>query len=219
AIIGIIASIVTPMLFGTTNNAENIAKWKKSYADISQAWRLASLDHGGTLSGIFTSTGYTLSNEFGNAVLEKMNYIKKCPAQATEADNNPCWHEVGESFTLNGAAINSNFSTNFTAILANGSYLRIGSITNQCPTTSCVFLGIDVNGSKKPNVQGKDIFYSGGYANGVYKVHSRTRDVSDPNDPYCCVESSTVVGGVSGQGCSKLALYCNEIDYTTGTCK
>ncbi|MDD3149218.1 MAG: prepilin-type N-terminal cleavage/methylation domain-containing protein [Candidatus Gastranaerophilales bacterium] len=224
AIIGIIASIVTPMLFGTTNNAENIAKWKKSYADISQAWRLASLDHGGTLNGVFTAEGNSseLDNTFGNLLLEKMNYIKKGPSSATETTDNPCWHEVGEYFTLNGTEINSNFSVQYTAILSNGAYVRIGAVRNRCVDGSAdcqlVYFGVDVNGSKKPNMQGKDIFYCGGRPNGIVKVHGWNSDPSAPGT-YSCLEDSTSTSANLGQHCSKLALYCDDIDYTTGTCK
>jgi hypothetical protein len=49
--------------------------------------------------------------------------------------------------------------------------------------------------------------------------HVIGRDPSDTNDDYNCVETSTSTAGTQGQGCSRLALYCDEIDYKTGTCK
>ncbi|MDD3150895.1 MAG: prepilin-type N-terminal cleavage/methylation domain-containing protein, partial [Candidatus Gastranaerophilales bacterium] len=77
AIIGIIASIVTPMLFGTTSDAELKAAWKKTYADFSQATLMIIADNGGSLKGIFT--GDTAGSEdLKNAYASKLNIIKDC---------------------------------------------------------------------------------------------------------------------------------------------
>ncbi|MDD3151115.1 MAG: prepilin-type N-terminal cleavage/methylation domain-containing protein, partial [Candidatus Gastranaerophilales bacterium] len=77
AIIGIIASIVTPMLFGTTNDAELKAKWKKQYSDLSQATMMIVADNGGTLAGAFPGT-YAGTEDLKNAYASKLNIIKDC---------------------------------------------------------------------------------------------------------------------------------------------
>ncbi|MDD3150952.1 MAG: prepilin-type N-terminal cleavage/methylation domain-containing protein [Candidatus Gastranaerophilales bacterium] len=217
AIIGIIASIVTPMLFGTTNNAENIAKWKKTYSEISQAWMLITQEAGGSASKLFATSGEALADDYGNAFLEKLNYIKKCTAVETGSSDNPCWHEADNWYFLNKVARSDNRSAAFSAILNNGSFFYIGSDRTICSDTlSCFYLGVDINGEKPPNTYGKDIFIGYGYANGKFLPAGANRDVSDTNLGDNCVDTS--VAGDCGMGCSKLALYCNKIDYANGTC-
>ncbi|MDD3150415.1 MAG: prepilin-type N-terminal cleavage/methylation domain-containing protein, partial [Candidatus Gastranaerophilales bacterium] len=108
AIIGIIASIVTPMLFGTTSDAELKAAWKKSYSDFAQATMMIVADNGGTLAGAFP--GDTAGSEdLKNAFAEKLNIIKECSGTSefggtgTGVSAEGCWHSGANSwYYLNG---------------------------------------------------------------------------------------------------------------------
>ncbi|MDD3150483.1 MAG: prepilin-type N-terminal cleavage/methylation domain-containing protein, partial [Candidatus Gastranaerophilales bacterium] len=108
AIIGIIASIVTPMLFGTTSDAELKAAWKKSYSDLTQATMMIVADNGGTLAGAFPGDAAG-SEDLKNAFAEKLNIIKDCSGTSTYGGTGSgvsaegCWHSGTNSwYYLNG---------------------------------------------------------------------------------------------------------------------
>ncbi|MDD3149706.1 MAG: prepilin-type N-terminal cleavage/methylation domain-containing protein [Candidatus Gastranaerophilales bacterium] len=196
AIIGIIASIATPMLFGTTNEAELKSKWKKIYGDLSQATMLVMNDNDGTLAGAFSNTT-TIRDEY----VKYLNYIKSCD---TNHALGVCWHANDSAYALDGTPITS-WANYPSLILNNGVMLRFYYLSSACTNTSrgipaCGYVIIDVNGFSKPNVIGRDIFYIHVISNGI-KPWGVQGDKYDEN--YC--EGST--GSNAGYGCSAEYLY------------
>lgn len=220
-IVGLVAEMTIPSVVQNINEQTNFSAWKKTYSALSQAWLSIAQENGGTIGPMFTTTGTDLSNDYGNKMAEKLRFAKICQGTASTRPENACWHEANKSYTLSKQSINSNYSTRYSAILKDGTYLFVGSITNNCPdnNTACLYIAVDVNGAKGPNVQGKDIFYGNGYGGGRFTPHGAVGiDPSNSSDPYCCIDTVTGSSTV-GQGCSQLALFCNKIDYSTGTCK
>ncbi|MDD3151029.1 MAG: prepilin-type N-terminal cleavage/methylation domain-containing protein [Candidatus Gastranaerophilales bacterium] len=215
AIIGIIASIVTPMLFGTTSDAELKAAWKKSYSDLTQATQLIAVDNGGTLAGAFT--GDVLGSEdLKNAYASKLNIIKDCSGTSTYggtgtgASAEGCWHSGANSwYKLNGIGLNSYSYPGL--IINNGSlmyfYLNRSDCNFDLSTyganyTRCGFLIIDINGFKKPNIYGKDIFMVNITSNALVPAGARGfYDLSTT-----CIEGSTAIDN-TGTGCAAKYLY------------
>ncbi|MDD3150354.1 MAG: prepilin-type N-terminal cleavage/methylation domain-containing protein, partial [Candidatus Gastranaerophilales bacterium] len=167
AIIGIIASIVTPMLFGTTSDAELKAAWKKQYSDLSQATMMIVADNGGTLAGAFPGDA-TGSEDLKNAFASKLNIIKDCSGTAVYGGSGGgisaegCWHSGTASWNyLNGIEMGDDLRPGL--ILNNGSFVQFYIDKSDCSSpsgnyTRCAHIGVDVNGFKKPNIVGKDIF-------------------------------------------------------------
>ncbi|MDD3150458.1 MAG: prepilin-type N-terminal cleavage/methylation domain-containing protein [Candidatus Gastranaerophilales bacterium] len=212
AIIGIIASIVTPMLFGTTNDAELKAKWKKEYADLSQATMMIIADNGGSLVGAFP--GVTAGSEdLKNAYAEKLNIIKNCSGTSarggsgTGATAEGCWHETEGFYRLNGEVNPDDMSTYPGLILNNGTFIVIKNNSSSCSEligdyTKCAKLTVDLNGLKKPNTWGKDIF--GLNVTATSAVAKGAQGAYDP--AITCIEGSTETTN-SGKGCSAKYLY------------
>ena len=219
-IIGIVVSMTIPTLINNTSNKVNISAWKKNYSAISQAWMDVVQDNGGTGGGLF-STMDNIHNNYGDLITEKLNTIKKCPPVASSTADNECWHNTNKWYNLSNYPIFNSHSSIFSAILKDGTLFTLGAQTNDCPTDNfqCFFFAVDVNGKKAPNKQGKDIFFGSATGGGKIRPHSVARDASDTNDDYNCVETFSSISTTQGQGCSKLALYCEEIDYTKGICK
>ncbi len=220
-IIGTVAALTIPSLINKTNEKENIASWKKMYSVMSQVWMEIVQDNGGSVGGLFNTTGYELSNDYGDLIFNKLSTLKKCPAASTGDSEGECWHKSYEFYTLNKKPINVAYTNTDRAILKDGMFLLIGAISNSCSTNSenCFYFGVDVNGKKGPNVQGRDIFYGNGKGAGRITPHVLTREPSDSSDDYNCIESSTSTSISQGQGCSKLAILCDGVDYSKGTCK
>ncbi|MDD3149727.1 MAG: prepilin-type N-terminal cleavage/methylation domain-containing protein [Candidatus Gastranaerophilales bacterium] len=187
AIIGVIASIATPMLFGTTSDAELKAKWKKIYSDLSQAQLMIMNNNDGTMSGACTN-----HITYRDAFASYLNILKSCPT--TDLAGN-CWHSKEISGT-HSAVLGDDVGT----ILNNGAFLAFDWDSNNCaatygPGNVCGKIVIDVNGFKKPNKAGKDIF-------GVWTLADRLVPVGVQGDSssYTCSDS----GGIS---CSAEYLY------------
>ncbi|MDD3149530.1 MAG: prepilin-type N-terminal cleavage/methylation domain-containing protein [Candidatus Gastranaerophilales bacterium] len=211
AIIGIIASIVTPMLFGTTSDAELKAAWKKSYSDLSQATQLIAVDNGGSLAGAFLGDEAG-SEDLKNAYASKLNIIKDCSGTSTYggtgsgASAEGCWHEGTNSwYFLNGTGRGSFNQPGL--ILNNGSLIHFIINKSDCSYvagdyTRCGWICIDVNGFKKPNTIGKDIFYVSIILNTL--IPDGARGFYEPSTD--CIEGSTATDNY-GYGCAAKYLY------------
>lgn len=158
AIIGIVAAMTIPTLINKIQDQENKVRFKKAYAEATQAWRLAIADN----PGEFTSRGgwsCTWSdgtsadyNAFDNriyALKSKMKVIKTC------INEHGCWSENYETY--------SNILGNtYAGALSPYSY---SWITTDGMCWSAPFKGldeahllVDTNCEKKPNKIGQDIF-------------------------------------------------------------
>jgi prepilin-type N-terminal cleavage/methylation domain-containing protein len=154
-IIGVVASLVIPALINDIQQAEFKTGWKKAYSEIEQANRQLLIDNGGSLQNLFPTYA-----TFINAYQPYFSYTKKC----TYADNEGnCWHKSGEWFHINGSQRIAD--TYYGFILNNGSLLALWTVSTGCSaligTSSyyeCAKVMVDVNGWKKPNTVGKDIF-------------------------------------------------------------
>ncbi|MDD3150490.1 MAG: prepilin-type N-terminal cleavage/methylation domain-containing protein [Candidatus Gastranaerophilales bacterium] len=211
AIIGIIASIVTPMLFGTTSDAELKAAWKKAYSDLSQATMMIVADNGGTLAGAFPGDALG-SEDFKNAFASKLNIIKDCSGTSNHGGSGTgvsaegCWHSGTNSwYFLNGNGLGS--YTNPGLILNNGSLINFYINKSDCSYTvgdytRCGDIYVDVNGFKKPNTIGKDIFHANVTSTAL--IPTGARNYHSPSTT--CIESSTATTN-KGYGCSAKYLY------------
>lgn len=141
-IIGVVAAMTIPSLMTTFQKRETVSKLKSTYSIISQAIKLSENDN-----GELETWDYTLDSEQWVSTYLK-NYMKMSPAYV---DNN--W-----TF-LNGSKVN-NWS-NAKYALMNGvfiifyvnSYSGAGNFIKQG-----VWMYVDLNGNKKPNRMGHDIF-------------------------------------------------------------
>ncbi|MDD3149798.1 MAG: prepilin-type N-terminal cleavage/methylation domain-containing protein [Candidatus Gastranaerophilales bacterium] len=213
AIIGIIASIVTPMLFGTTSDAELKAAWKKQYSDLSQATMMIVADNGGTLAGAFPGD-LAGSEDLKNAFAEKLNIIKDCSGMdifggsGSGASAEGCWHSGTNSwYYLNGNSLADLGHPSL--ILNNGSLMYFRYEKSDCSYslsgtdyTRCGHILIDINGFKKPNTIGKDIFAVSITSNAIITFGARGH--YDPATD--CIEGSTATTN-TGHGCSAKYLY------------
>ncbi|MDD3149201.1 MAG: prepilin-type N-terminal cleavage/methylation domain-containing protein [Candidatus Gastranaerophilales bacterium] len=212
AIIGIIASIVTPMLFGTTSDAELKAKWKKEYSDLAQATMMIVADNGGSLAGAFTEDVLG-SEDLKNAFASKLNIIKDCSGTSafggtgSGSSAEGCWHVGANSwYYLNGNDTGGGASLPG-LILNNGSLMWFQVNKSDCSSsagdyTRCAHLYIDVNGFKKPNTVGKDIFVASITSNSLIPYGARNFYTISTR----CIEGSTATTN-TGHGCSAKYLY------------
>jgi hypothetical protein len=100
---------------------------------------------------------------------------------------------------MNGVTVANNIAsaTPFPGIiLNNGSFIAFRYHYNNCTVYNCGWMTVDINGFKKPNIVGKDIYYISINPNKIYPT-----SVNLNTD---CVEGSSISSGMS---CSALYLY------------
>lgn len=160
-IIGIVAAMTIPTLMNNSQNSEFHAAWKKEYSVASQIVSTMTANN---------EMPYGSPNEFVNGFANSLSYIKQCANSATEG----CWHADGQWYTLHGDTMTGGFYGTVNEpgfVLKDGSYLVLVLVNSHyaCNPPSLpayifalnpyiVFGYVDVNGAKKPNKLGIDIF-------------------------------------------------------------
>lgn len=140
-IIGIIAAITLPTIIGKYQKMQTAVAVKKVYTEMNQAIKRAEVDYGELKNWDInpnSKTTYEINLAFGNKYLEP--YFKNLKA-LKEGNNNDLWDNNGVSTT------GANFITN------NGTIISLSVHSNK------IYALIDINGYKKPNKLGNDIFY------------------------------------------------------------
>ena len=152
-IIGVVAAMTMPSLINSTQKKELVAQYKKAYSVISQAYLMILNDNGGSLEGVFTS-----NNDYIDIFSKYIKNVKKCQ---TNDQITRCY--IDSFKTLSGRTIYGD--TGSTLTTPDGAILLFHHFNSSCTSTTeleepigCGRIRVDVNGVKKPNTVGYDIF-------------------------------------------------------------
>ena len=145
-IIGVIAAITVPTLITKYQKEQTVTRLKKVYSTISQATQRAISDFGPVKTWEIYKT--STSNDAKNFFNKYMAPYLSLSVKAETLSNVKYTYRNGEEL------IGSNFAR---AYLADGSSLTF-QIERNTDTTKTFKYFIDVNGDKKPNIIGKDVF-------------------------------------------------------------
>ncbi len=159
-IIGVIAAITIPTLINYLNDIEYKSMWKKDFSTLNQAVSYLKVNYL-SLKGVCGSWDNTC---FANRLAERLNTTKICPKGSANGD---CWHPNDASTHMfNGDSISWWPADAAGMVLADGTTISLTYVSEECDYTAltsaalpiCAYAYIDVNGPKKPNVLGRDIF-------------------------------------------------------------
>jgi len=216
-IIGVITAMTIPALMNRTQNREIVVAFKKNYSEISQAVARLQTDNGGIIAGGIGSNAAGLL-----AILQNyMNFSKVCLSNSyTEG----CATYAGVN-AVNVKFLNGNnylWTSDFTypgAIMQNGSVIILNNFDANCnglytftTPTICVEFLIDVNGSKSPNIYGRDILLLYLTATGIIPGGSHGDRAATTPASYGCIDSG-VVDSSDGEGCAARILKEDAINY------
>jgi prepilin-type N-terminal cleavage/methylation domain-containing protein len=157
-IIGVVASLVVPNIIADTQQAEFITAWKKAYGVIMQA-QLNMIRENGSVSATFSNIDCTPTgvNIFMNTWIPYLSVVKTCMAGRIITDD--C-HTVNFK-SLDGSVI-SNYNSidaDSGAVLSDGIFVNFyAGVCGGGSVCSDSNLFIDINGTKGPNIVGKDVF-------------------------------------------------------------
>lgn len=168
AIIGVVAAITIPALMNRTQDKEFKTKMKKEYSVLSEAFQSLKNDYGDSIIDAFADCPHPEAPDrcLKDTFKQKLSYWQEC-----ETDNFPegvCVVPYTDITRLNGDAHGGLYfdGSESTLNLNDGSSVTFvgNSLTCQWAlnastyTNACGMAVLDVNGLKKPNTIGKDIY-------------------------------------------------------------
>lgn len=215
-IIGVVAALTIPELVNNIHNAELASAFIKDYSVLLQVSRDVINDSSGDITGI-----YPTAQDLADAMATKLKVNKSCTSINANGD---CWPQLTTIKTLYGGDFTGNYNDNApTLVLADGSTIRVYNLwyRQACDIWprnfgskiegSCAFLHMDVNGSKKPNQLGRDIFEMAFYPTfGILPNGTQGTFDDYTTKPTCDVTNSNVD---SGCGCAAKVLSERAINY------
>ena len=159
-IIGVIAALTVPTLMNKTNNQEFVAKLKKTYSTFAQATNLIISNEG------LPKDNWATSDEAVYQQYKKyLNNVKEC------AGGTGCMNQLTDTYrykNLQGNNISTNWNkqtSNRRFIVGDGVQVMIYGSNAACSLSSnnwadnyCSLIWVDLNGEKKPNTFGRDVF-------------------------------------------------------------
>lgn len=161
--IGIIAEITVPTIMQNIQNQNNIARLRKTYVILSQAYTSIVKENG-------QPDNWFKAGDGDAVMLKKFLPYFKITKDCSNKEHG-CWAPGKHYFGLNGSDDGVYDETpNPSVVLTNGSYISTElwdstcktniSNNNNSPTleTICGAFVIDLNGAKTPNRWGKDVF-------------------------------------------------------------
>ena len=222
-IIGVVAAMTMPSLITNYRVKETVSKLKKVNTTFNNAF-LQAKEENGEISdwGLSNSTldtdtddGSIANSNYGrDKFLEILSRHLKTISMCKYSDNS-C--EVYRPTNLQGDIDNSDSYSN-RLVLADGTIIGHLYLNNTACNTnwgsgalsqSCGSFKVDLNGSKKPNMYGKDIFQFDITANGIVPSGIAT-DISGNNFEESCIKSDSRMNGV---GCTGWIIYNENMDY------
>lgn len=212
-IIGIIAALTIPAILNQTQKREIVVAFKTGYSDLSNAINQIKTDNGGEIIG-------GIGSNSGGFITILQNYIKFSKICHNNSYTEGCTDYTGLNANnikmLNG----DNFwwpaaFTGAGAITSNGMVIVPTGHSANCTNPGldigfCDYLSIDVNGSKPPNIFGRDILRL--YVTTIGLVPAGTHGDRATTDPanFGCKEA----GGLpDGEGCAARILREDAINY------
>lgn len=165
-IIGVIAAITIPTLYADYTEQERISKIKKAYSTLGNAMTRVRTDGGDMIFDVQNDNDANMKNWFDTYLKDYLITIKVC------YNTSGCWNE-GDTKNLNGSNVYFNRTgvgvgaNIITAVLNDGTFINIdaygaASIRNyfgvDIDTDNALVVFFDINGMKKPNTMGRDIF-------------------------------------------------------------
>jgi prepilin-type N-terminal cleavage/methylation domain-containing protein len=200
AIIGVVAALTIPTVVQNYQKTQVVTQLKKTFSALSNTTNLAIADYG-PITGWETGEGFSSANSIAFAnkyLIPYLKVAKNCEAKITD--------DCAFNYTYLSKTTTSSFGSYYTRFyLTDGTLIAVESFTSESEnggTNRLAYVFIDVNGQKKPNIFGKDIFrftYWINYplnttSNGTFKAYGQgwTRNsIINTEQSYGCRKDKT----------------------------
>ncbi len=150
-IIGIVAATTLPALISKHQKNVTVNKLKKSYTTISNMFLMAQKDYGDSSSWSFSFGELSDYNNSLKTFVEKymlpyLNVIDNCGILCSKT---PTYKFLNNT--------NAGLRTYYSIYLKDGSIIYV-AMDNDTINVHSIIMYVDINGQKKPNIIGKDVF-------------------------------------------------------------
>ena len=150
-IIGVVAAVTMPTLTGSTNSKQLQSQFNTAHSILSQAVYTVAGQKGPGLRKMYTnyseSTGYTNSQEFIDLFYKQLKTDGTCRYNTAEIKNYNKSKTGWPNVYIDRGSVAPSIR------LQNGMCVSVDIVAQQINIT------VDINGTKKPNTLGHDIFY------------------------------------------------------------
>ena len=195
-IVGVIAALTIPSVINNTKKQEFVAGVKKAYSSLAQATNKIMTDEGLPRADI---GGWATSDDAVLDLYKKYLGAKDCPLSSCLSQ----YSTTGPKGISGNSTSRDLWNTERGLLLADGMQLVVGHTNSQCNYGSnggkCFEIFVDINGQKRPNQYGRDVF--------VFAVNENGFGISTTND---CDPS---LSGSVGWACSAKVLRENAMNY------
>lgn len=172
-IIGIIAEMTIPTIIEDFQKQTEVISLKKFYTSFNQILITMASANGCNsdlvCTGLFASGGSTTTQTLGD---ELVKYVKTTQICGTSSSTPPFCQSPSQNLSYDGTGTNytnANSSTYYKFVTMDGMSISVVNYSNGCSTPTwgnnlgymtqtCGYIMVDVNGLKKPNALGRDIF-------------------------------------------------------------
>ena len=167
-IIGVIAAITVPTLINKTKNQETVVKLKKTYSTLAQATNLIIAEEGPATNWVTNTTDvYNLYRKHLNKAMD-CNIEQGCLRQGAykNLNDNGTWNFEDNSIKYPKLVL-----TDGTQIIIEKAWFSQNcNLRTNGSNDFCTYIVADLNGAKKPNTFGRDVFYFVIKKNGLYPM-------------------------------------------------
>lgn len=211
-IIGVVAAMTMPSLITNYQKKQTVTQLKKAYSELSQALKMSETEYGTMDSWDFSnfeSRDERMNDFTSRYLIPNLKILKTCVPSSSE-----CWAD-------NILALNKKLIHSYLINGVGASFVTVsGYSVYYWPDDTGVWFFIDINGLKKPNVVGRDIFrfrlnIDGGnsvknYALNPYgadrKLYYKNDLINGNSNGGCNRDSSSIY---AGDTCAALIMYNN----------
>lgn len=202
-IIGVVAALTIPALINNQQKQATVSQVKEIYSILSQATNQINSDCGGDISTCLTNPNAAAGNTAENAEVagiyeQKLSVVKDC---ATNSSG--CFPSGGYKY-LNTVDDWYNPETNtvfYKIVIKNGMSIAFAW---EGPTNVRYFnIYVDINGTKGPNVVGKDLFWF------IYDRDLKVLEPMSGNYGFGCIPNTPT----NGEACAGRILQEGAVNY------
>ena len=178
-IIGVIASMTIPTLINKTNKQEYVSRLKKAYSTMAQATNRIIAENGSPKNWL------TDGDVFYQLYRQHLSKAKDC------GPDTGCLENTYKNLNGNYAGFWDTAATKKKLILSDGTIIMFIHRSEDCAWNGdgsnnvCGQINVDVNGSKGPNMFGRDFFEFAVKENGIYPMGCDSEQCAQGNSTGC----------------------------------
>ena len=170
-IIGVVAAMTLPSVILNYQKNVTVTQLKKAYTTISQAFMMAQSDYG-DMAGWdyvgfdldYSEAGRALNNFANKYLIPYIQKVESCPSGTS--GKTKCAYEIYNRDSSVRLPASQDGSNDYRFIMNDGMLVRLSynndggaNDTGEVHYGGSLFIKVDINGKKRPNMVGRDIFY------------------------------------------------------------